>query len=106
MSEKAKGQQSAKVIGGTAVVGAIIGAIAGGGKGAAIGAAAGAGTGAAIQVIHNEYRFLPRASWISLSTNHCTSNKVNRELLHQYRQAAFMRLPVFLLRWRCKFCTS
>ncbi|HOK48018.1 MAG TPA: hypothetical protein PLA43_09060 [Bryobacteraceae bacterium] len=43
--------QSAKVIGGTAALGAIIGAIAGGGKGAAIGAVAGGGAGTAIQVL-------------------------------------------------------
>jgi len=42
--------KSAKVIGGTAVLGAIIGGIAGGGKGAAIGAGAGAGAGTAVQV--------------------------------------------------------
>jgi len=44
-------KDSAKVIGGTAALGAIIGAIAGGGKGAAIGAASGAGAGTAIQVV-------------------------------------------------------
>lgn len=44
-------KDSAKVIGGTAALGAIIGAIAGGGKGAAIGAASGAGAGTAIQVL-------------------------------------------------------
>ncbi|MGB9604733.1 MAG: hypothetical protein ACP5U2_07520 [Bryobacteraceae bacterium] len=43
--------ESAKVIGGTAALGAIIGAIAGGGRGAAIGAASGAGAGTAIQVL-------------------------------------------------------
>ena len=43
--------RSAKVIGGTAVLGTIIGAIAGGGKGAAIGAAAGAGAGTGVQVL-------------------------------------------------------
>ena len=43
--------RSAKVIGGTAVLGTIIGAIAGGGKGAAIGAASGAGAGTAVQVM-------------------------------------------------------
>ncbi len=43
--------QSAKVIGGTAALGAIIGAIAGGGKGAAIGAVAGGGAGTAVQVL-------------------------------------------------------
>ncbi len=42
--------RSAKVIGGTAVLGAIIGGIAGGGKGAAIGTLAGAGAGTAAQV--------------------------------------------------------
>ena len=44
-----RGERTAKVVGGTAVPGAIIGAIAGGGKGAAIGATAGAGAGAAVQ---------------------------------------------------------
>lgn len=44
-------QDSAKVIGGTAALGAIIGAIAGGGKGAAIGAVSGAGAGTAIRVM-------------------------------------------------------
>jgi hypothetical protein len=48
VAAKSRGVQSAEVIGGTAVLGAIIGAIAGGGKGAAIGGAAGAGTGAAV----------------------------------------------------------
>jgi hypothetical protein len=43
--------KSAKVVGGTAALGAIIGAIAGGGKGAAIGAGAGAAAGGAAQVI-------------------------------------------------------
>ena len=42
--------RSAKVIGGTAIAGAIIGAIAGGGKGAAIGTAAGAGAGTVAEV--------------------------------------------------------
>lgn len=54
VAAKSRGQQSAKVIGGTAAVGAIIGAIAGGGKGAAIGAASGAGAGTAIQAIRGQ----------------------------------------------------
>ena len=45
------GSRSAKVIGGTAALGAIIGAIAGGGRGAAIGAGSGAAVGTAAQVI-------------------------------------------------------
>ena len=43
--------KTAKVVGGTAALGAIIGAIAGGGKGAAIGAASGAAAGGAVQVL-------------------------------------------------------
>jgi hypothetical protein len=45
-----QGAKSAKVVGGTAALGAIIGGIVGGGKGAAIGAGSGAavGTGAAV----------------------------------------------------------
>jgi hypothetical protein len=54
VSAKSRGQQSAAVIGGTAVVGAVIGAIAGGGRGAAIGAASGAGAGAAVQAIRGQ----------------------------------------------------
>ncbi len=48
---ESRSRDSAKVIGGTAALGAIIGAIAGGGKGAAIGAVSGAGAGTAIQVV-------------------------------------------------------
>ena len=56
------GQEHAKVIGGPAVVGAIIGAIAGGGKGAAIGAATGAGAGAAVQAIRGQRVKIPSES--------------------------------------------
>jgi hypothetical protein len=45
-----RGGDTAKKVGGGAVVGAIIGAIAGGGKGAAIGAGAGSVAGAGVQV--------------------------------------------------------
>jgi hypothetical protein len=48
---KGRGADSAKKIGGGAVLGAIIGGIAGGGKGAAIGAAAGGGAGAGVQIL-------------------------------------------------------
>lgn len=44
-----RGKDTAKTVGGGAIVGAIIGAIAGGGKGAAIGGAAGAGAGGVYQ---------------------------------------------------------
>jgi len=43
--------KTAKVVGGTAALGAIIGAIAGGGKGAAIGAGSGAAVGGGVQVL-------------------------------------------------------
>jgi hypothetical protein len=46
-----RGARSAKVVGGTAALGAIIGAIAGGGKGAAIGAGSGAAVGTGVQVL-------------------------------------------------------
>ncbi len=48
---KSRGADSAKKVGGGAVLGAIIGGIAGGGKGAAIGAAAGGGAGAGVQIL-------------------------------------------------------
>jgi hypothetical protein len=48
---KGRGGDTAKKVGGGAVLGAIIGGIAGGGKGAAIGAAAGGGTGAGVQIL-------------------------------------------------------
>jgi hypothetical protein len=62
VSAKSRSSESAKVIGGTAVVGAIIGAIAGGGKGAAIGAASGAGAGVAIQAIRGQRIQVPSES--------------------------------------------
>jgi hypothetical protein len=46
-----RADQTAKTVGGTAVIGAVIGAIAGGGKGAAIGAASGAAVGTGVQVL-------------------------------------------------------
>ncbi len=51
MASESRSGQTAKVVGGTAALGAVIGAIAGGGRGAAIGAASGAGLGGAVQVL-------------------------------------------------------
>jgi hypothetical protein len=51
-----RGQQTAKVAGGTAAVGAIIGAIAGGGKGAVIGAGAGGAAGAGAEAVTHGQR--------------------------------------------------
>jgi hypothetical protein len=62
-SGASRGAQSAKRIGGLAVLGAVIGGIAAGGKGAAQGAAAGAGAGTAIQVMtHGEKVQIPAES--------------------------------------------
>jgi hypothetical protein len=46
-----RGSRTAKVAGGTAVLGTIIGAIAGGGKGAAIGLGSGAAVGAGAEIL-------------------------------------------------------
>jgi hypothetical protein len=46
-----RGARTAKVVGGTTALGAIIGALAGGGRGAAIGAASGAAVGGGAQVL-------------------------------------------------------
>jgi hypothetical protein len=48
---KSRGGDTAKKVGGGAVLGAIIGGVAGGGKGAAAGAAIGGGAGAGVQVL-------------------------------------------------------
>jgi hypothetical protein len=46
-----RGADTAKKVGGGAIIGAILGGIVGGGKGAAIGAGAGSATGATVQVL-------------------------------------------------------
>ena len=51
-----RGKRTAKIVGGTAALGAIIGAIAGGGKGAAIGAGAGAATGVGAEILTHGQR--------------------------------------------------
>jgi len=57
---KGRGEDTAKKVGGGAVVGAIIGAIAGGGKGAAIGTGVGAVAGGTVQVLtHGEQVKVP-----------------------------------------------
>ncbi|HLG97230.1 MAG TPA: hypothetical protein VKX49_13040 [Bryobacteraceae bacterium] len=50
-SSNSRGSRTAKVVGGTTALGAIVGAIAGGGKGAAIGAASGAAVGGTAQAV-------------------------------------------------------
>jgi len=48
-ASSSRGPRTAKVVGGTAALGAIVGALAGGGKGAAIGAGSGAAVGGGVQ---------------------------------------------------------
>lgn len=50
-ASNSRGARTAKVVGGTTALGAIVGALAGGGKGAAIGAASGAAVGGTAQVL-------------------------------------------------------
>jgi hypothetical protein len=50
-ASSSRGARTAKVVGGTTALGAIVGALAGGGKGAAIGAASGAAVGGAAEVL-------------------------------------------------------
>jgi hypothetical protein len=69
-----RGARSAKVIGGTAVLGTILGAVAGGGRGAAIGAASGAAVGTGAEVLtHGQRVKIPSESRLTFTLN----NQVN-----------------------------
>ena len=65
VASEGKGGESARVVGGGAVIGAIIGAIAGGKKGAAIGAATGAGAGVAVQATRGKQVRVPSEALLS-----------------------------------------
>jgi len=65
VASEGKGGQSAKVVGGGAVIGALFGAIVGGKKGAAIGAATGAGAGVAIQATRGQQVRIPSEALLS-----------------------------------------
>jgi len=54
IASEGKGKQTAKVVGGATIFGALIGAITGGKKGAAVGAAAGASAGTAVQLVRGQ----------------------------------------------------
>lgn len=65
-----RGQKSAKVIGGSAAVGAVLGGIFGGAKGAAAGAAAGAGAGTAVQLVtKGQHVLIPSESRLSFAVS-------------------------------------
>jgi hypothetical protein len=65
-----RGARSAKVIGGTAVLGTLLGAIAGGGRGAAIGAASGAAVGTGAEVLtHGQRVKIPAETRLTFTLN-------------------------------------
>ena len=67
VASEGKGGESAKVIGTTAAIGALIGAIAGGGKGAAVGAATGAGAGVVVQSVRGKQVRVPSEAVLTFS---------------------------------------
>ena len=67
VASEGKGKESAKVVGGTAALGALIGVIVGGKKGAAVGAATGAGAGVAIQAVRGKQVRIPSESLLSFA---------------------------------------
>ncbi len=67
VASEGKGGESAKVIGTTAVIGALIGAIAGGKKGAAVGAATGAGAGVVVQSVRGKQVRVPSEAVLTFS---------------------------------------
>jgi hypothetical protein len=73
-SSESRTGKSAKVIGGTAALGAILGGIFGGGKGAAIGATTGAGAGTAVQVMTKGQRVrIPAETRLSFTLQNAVS---------------------------------
>lgn len=67
VASEGKGKESAKVIGTTAGIGALIGLIAGGGKGAAVGAATGAGVGVVVQSVRGKQVRIPSEAVLSFA---------------------------------------
>lgn len=67
VASESKGGESAKVIGTTAAVGALIGVIAGGKKGAAVGAATGAGAGVVVQSVRGKQVRVPSEAVLSFA---------------------------------------
>jgi len=67
VASEGKGKESAKVIGTTAALGALVGLIAGGGKGAAVGAATGAGVGVVVQSVRGKQVQIPSEALLSFA---------------------------------------
>ena len=64
-ASEGKGEETAKVVGGAAAIGAIVGAIVDGKKGAVIGAATGAGAGTVIQLVRGKRVYIPSESLVT-----------------------------------------
>ncbi len=73
VASEGKGKESAKVVGGTAALGALIGVIVGGKKGAAVGAATGAGAGVAIQAVRGKQVRIPSEALLSFALEESVS---------------------------------
>jgi hypothetical protein len=68
-ASSSRGSRTAKVVGGTTALGAIVGALAGGGKGAAIGAASGAAVGTGAQLAtHGQRVQIPSETRLTFTT--------------------------------------
>ncbi len=73
-ASSSRGSRSAKVIGGSAVLGTLLGAVAGGGRGAAIGAASGAAVGTGAEVLtHGQRVRIPSESRLSFTLSNPVS---------------------------------
>jgi hypothetical protein len=75
VASESKGEETAKVVGGAAAVGAIVGAIADGKKGAAIGAATGAGAGIAIQLVRGKRVYVPSEALLAFKRQDLKATK-------------------------------
>ncbi|MCH8320941.1 MAG: hypothetical protein IH790_08300 [Acidobacteria bacterium] len=75
VASESKGEETAKVVGGAAAIGAIVGAITGGKKGAAIGAATGAGAGTAIQLVRGQRVYVPSEALLAFKRQDLNATK-------------------------------
>jgi hypothetical protein len=75
VASESKGEETAKVVGGAAAIGAIVGAITDGKKGAAIGAATGAGAGTAIQLLRGKRVYVPSEALLAFKRQDLNATK-------------------------------
>ena len=75
IASESKGEETAKVVGGAAAIGAIVGAITDGKKGAVIGAATGAGAGTAIQLARGKRVYVPSEALLAFKRQDLNATK-------------------------------